>query len=150
MPERNRFFRTEDGSHGDSHGQQKSSASERHRTRACRDSTTSAGPSEGMAKGVARKPGRVRQPGKRNSSRLRADGRSRRVRAIGSGNGACRVRRRREKKVVPVDPKRKFRAGEPRPLKVRLLGGLLIYVTTLYCSPARRTGDGRGKEGSGL
>jgi hypothetical protein len=33
---------------------------------------------------------------------------------------------------------------------VRLLGGLLIYVTTLYCSPARRTGDGRGKEGSGL
>jgi hypothetical protein len=33
---------------------------------------------------------------------------------------------------------------------VRLLGGLLIYVTTLYCSPARRTGKGRGKEGSGL
>jgi hypothetical protein len=33
---------------------------------------------------------------------------------------------------------------------VRLLGGLLIYVTTLYCSPTRRTGKGRGKEGSGL
>jgi hypothetical protein len=33
---------------------------------------------------------------------------------------------------------------------VRLLGGLLIYVMTIYCSPARRTGHGRGREGSGL
>jgi hypothetical protein len=33
---------------------------------------------------------------------------------------------------------------------VRLLGGLLIYVTTLYCSPALRTGHGRGREGSGV
>jgi len=31
-----------------------------------------------------------------------------------------------------------------------LLGGLLIYVMTLYCSPARRTGRQRGREGSGL
>jgi hypothetical protein len=30
------------------------------------------------------------------------------------------------------------------------LGGLLIYVMTIYCSPARRTGRGRGREGSGL
>jgi uncharacterized protein (DUF2249 family) len=42
------------------------------------------------------------------------------------------------------------RGGEPRPLRVRLLGGLLIYVMTIYCSPARRTGKGRGREGSGL
>jgi hypothetical protein len=39
---------------------------------------------------------------------------------------------------------------------VRLFGGLLIWVTTLYCSPARqnrparRTGKGRGAEGAGL
>lgn len=33
---------------------------------------------------------------------------------------------------------------------VRLLGGLMMYVTTLYCSPALRTGRGRGREGSGL
>jgi hypothetical protein len=33
---------------------------------------------------------------------------------------------------------------------VRLLGGLLIYVTTLYCGPALRSGRGRGREGSGL
>jgi hypothetical protein len=33
---------------------------------------------------------------------------------------------------------------------VRLLGGLLIWVTTLYCSPTRRTGKKRGREGSGV
>jgi hypothetical protein len=33
---------------------------------------------------------------------------------------------------------------------VRLLGGLLIYVTTLYCGPLLRTGKGRGREGAGL
>jgi len=43
-----------------------------------------------------------------------------------------------------------LRGGERRPLRVRLLGGLLIWVMTLYCSPARRTGKGRGSEGSGL
>lgn len=43
-----------------------------------------------------------------------------------------------------------MRGGESRPLRVRLLGGLLIYVMTIYCNPARRTGRGRGGEGSGL
>lgn len=43
-----------------------------------------------------------------------------------------------------------MRGGELRPLRVRLLGGLLIYVMTIYCSPARLTGRGRGREGSGL
>lgn len=43
-----------------------------------------------------------------------------------------------------------MRGGESRPLRVRLLGGLLIYVMTLYCSPALRTGRRRGREGSGL
>jgi hypothetical protein len=33
---------------------------------------------------------------------------------------------------------------------VRLLGGLVIYVMTVYCSPALRTGRGRGREGSGV
>jgi hypothetical protein len=33
---------------------------------------------------------------------------------------------------------------------VRLLGGLLIWVVTLYCNPAKRTGRKRGREGSGL
>jgi hypothetical protein len=33
---------------------------------------------------------------------------------------------------------------------VRLLGGLAITVMTLYCSPRRRSGKGRGAEGSGL
>jgi hypothetical protein len=33
---------------------------------------------------------------------------------------------------------------------VRLLGGLAITVMTWYCSPRRRSGKGRGPEGSGL
>jgi hypothetical protein len=33
---------------------------------------------------------------------------------------------------------------------VRLLGGLLLWVTTLYCAPAARTGKQRGREGSGV
>ena len=34
-------------------------------------------------------------------------------------------------------------------LKLRLLGGLLLWVTTLYCAPKLRTGNGRGGEGGG-
>jgi hypothetical protein len=33
---------------------------------------------------------------------------------------------------------------------VRLLGGLLLWVTTIYCAPAARTGKGRGRKGSGV
>lgn len=51
---------------------------------------------------------------------------------------------------MPVDPHRKMRGGDKRPLRVRLFGGLLIFVMTIYCSPARRTGKQRGGEGAGL
>lgn len=43
-----------------------------------------------------------------------------------------------------------MRSGEQRPLRLRLLGGLLIWVATLYCRPTLRTGKKRGREGSGL
>jgi hypothetical protein len=43
-----------------------------------------------------------------------------------------------------------LRTPEQRPLTVRLLGGLVVYLTTLYYGPAARTGTGRGKEGAGL
>lgn len=33
---------------------------------------------------------------------------------------------------------------------MRLLGGLVLYLSTLYCGPAARTGKGRGREGAGL
>ena len=33
---------------------------------------------------------------------------------------------------------------------MRLLGGLLLWVTTLYCAPAARTGKRRGREGGGV
>ena len=42
------------------------------------------------------------------------------------------------------------RSGEPRPLQIRLLGGLILFVTTLYCAPMARTGKKRGREGGGL
>jgi hypothetical protein len=33
---------------------------------------------------------------------------------------------------------------------LRLLGGLVVCIATLYCPPRRRTGNGRGKKGTGL
>jgi hypothetical protein len=33
---------------------------------------------------------------------------------------------------------------------VRLLGGLVLWITTVYCGPKKRAGQGRGREGSGL
>jgi hypothetical protein len=33
---------------------------------------------------------------------------------------------------------------------LRLLGGLVVWITTVYCGPAARTGQGRRREGSGL
>lgn len=33
---------------------------------------------------------------------------------------------------------------------VRLLGGLVLWITTMYCGPKARTGAGRSREGSGL
>jgi hypothetical protein len=44
----------------------------------------------------------------------------------------------------------KLRGGEARPLLVRLLGGMMLCVMTLYCAPAARTGKKRGREGAGL
>ena len=54
-----------------------------------------------------------------------------------------------KKKVIDQAPRR-LRSPEERPLTIRLLGGLVLWVTTLYCAPAARTGKGRGREGSGL
>lgn len=45
---------------------------------------------------------------------------------------------------------RPLRAPEARSLQLRLLGGLVLWVTTLYCGPARRSGQGRGREGTGI
>jgi hypothetical protein len=44
----------------------------------------------------------------------------------------------------------KLRSGETRPLLLRLLGGMMLCVATLYCGPAARKGKGRGREGAGL
>ncbi len=41
-------------------------------------------------------------------------------------------------------PPRKLRSPQKRPLTVRLLGGLLLWVTTLYCAPSARSPDQQG------
>lgn len=43
-----------------------------------------------------------------------------------------------------------MRPPESRLVTVRLLGGLVLWISTLYCGPRMRTGTGRGREGSGL
>ena len=35
-------------------------------------------------------------------------------------------------------------------MTLRLLGGLVLWVSTIYCGPAARGGNGRGREGAGL
>jgi hypothetical protein len=43
-----------------------------------------------------------------------------------------------------------LRAPEKRSRSLRLLGGLVVWITTLYCGPLARRGRGRGAPGSGL
>lgn len=53
-----------------------------------------------------------------------------------------------QKKVAEAT--RPLRTPEKRPLTLRLVGGLILFVGTLYYGSAARTGKGRGKEGTGL
>lgn len=53
-------------------------------------------------------------------------------------------------KKVADQAARPLRAPETRALTVRLLGGLVVFLSTLYCGPKLRTGKGRSGEGSGL
>ncbi len=43
-----------------------------------------------------------------------------------------------------------LRRPEKRSLKLRLLGGLVLFVVTSYCGPRLRTGKERGRDGAGL
>ncbi len=43
-----------------------------------------------------------------------------------------------------------MRSPEKRPLSLRLLGGLVIWIWTCYCGPAARKGKRRGGEGAGV
>ncbi len=45
---------------------------------------------------------------------------------------------------------RPLRSPQARPLRLRLLGGLILFLSTLYCGPLARTGKGRGREGAGI
>src|SRR5271166_3286113 len=79
---------------------------------------------------------------------LRQTGRPTRRQPTRPRRTAATLRRRREKKVTQAS--RPLRQPQTRPLTLRLLGGLVLFLTTLYCGPAARTGQGRGREGTGL
>jgi hypothetical protein len=53
-----------------------------------------------------------------------------------------------KKKVDQAD--RPLRSPEKRPRCVRLLGGLVLWVSTLYCAPSSRSGKPRRDHGGGL
>lgn len=55
-----------------------------------------------------------------------------------------RVEQIRQRAVRPL------RKPEKRPLRVRLLCGLVLWVSTWYCGPRLRDGGGRGRGASGL
>src|SRR5271166_3397258 len=79
---------------------------------------------------------------------LRQTGRPTRRQPTRPRRTAATLRRRREKKVTQAS--RPLRQPQTRPLTLRLLGGLVLFLTTLYCGPRPRTGKGRGREGAGL
>lgn len=43
-----------------------------------------------------------------------------------------------------------MRSPEQRSLSLRLLGGLVVWISTCYCGPVARPGRRRGREGTGL
>src|SRR6202790_2613227 len=53
-----------------------------------------------------------------------------------------------QKKVT--DAERPFRSPQQRSRRIRLLGGLILWVSAAYYSVVARTGKGRGPAGSGL
>ena len=63
-----------------------------------------------------------------------------RPRAIGPSPRKRGARRRR-----PIAT----RHPQTRRLRLRLLGGLVVWIATIYCGPRARTAKGRGREGSG-
>ena len=60
----------------------------------------------------------------------------------------ARSARRREKKVTETE--RPFRSPQQRSRRIRLLGGLILWVSTAYYAVVNHTGKGRGRAGSGL
>jgi hypothetical protein len=56
----------------------------------------------------------------------------------------------RGQKKVTDQAAQPLRQPEPRWRRIRLVGGLMLWICTLYCGPKARTGKGRGRAGSGL
>src|SRR3990167_5304440 len=135
--------------HENSHDQQARRCAQGDRPSPPGNPTASGAAPRTVVADAARSPGAVRRSGTSRPSRLCADGRPDGRRPVGSSDAAGRLHRGGKKKVIGQSPLQ-LRSGETRPLLVRLLGGMMLYVATLYCGPAARTGQGRGREGAGL
>src|SRR5262245_52322295 len=103
----------------------------------------------GFARPTAATLGRATGAGPRGLRPTRAAGPSRLPRVCRPlrrqlAGPCCRttgLRRRRPKKVEQAH--RPLRHGEVRTRCIRLLGGLLLWVSALYCAPSSRPGKGR-------
>ncbi len=106
-------------------------------------------PAAGLGRPTRRRSRNLRAARTPDSPRLRATCRPPRRQSARAGRPpASPLARSSLKKVAASHAPLAY--AETRSLAVRLLGGLVLYVATLYCGPAARTGRGRGKEGTGL
>src|SRR5205085_10633397 len=101
-----------------------------------------------VARSVEPRPGQLRAPRSRDPRPLpaprRPDDRQPPGRGLDPG-GPGRAWKKGD--ADRADPPR--RAPQQRRLKLRLLGGLVVWIATTYCGPRSRTGRGRGREGTG-
>src|SRR5438093_1039957 len=102
-----------------------------------------------MAAPVSRRAHALRRSGGQGPPHLSAVGRSSGRQPPGASPATIPGPGGRKKKVVEQAPQR-LRAPERRPLTLRLLGGLVLWITSVYCGPAARTGKRRRGEGGGL
>src|SRR5262245_3029917 len=105
-------------------------------------------PAEAVGRTTGQGPRRLCPARTADPPSLPATGRPLRRQPVGPrGRRAC-LRRRRRKKVEQAN--RPLRRGETRGRCVRLLGGLVLWVSALYCAPMPRRGKGRNEHGGGL
>src|SRR5512135_2091440 len=92
-------------------------------------------------------PRSLRSDRNRDPRPLPAPGRPDDRQSPGRGDDLGESGRAREKGAAGGNRSR--RPPETRRLKLRLLGGLVLWIATIYCGPKARSAQGRGREGTG-
>src|SRR5512142_1389561 len=100
-----------------------------------------------VARPIEPGPRSLRSDRSRDPRPLPAPGRPDDRQSPGRGDDLGGSGRAREKGAAGGNPSR--RAPETRRLKLRLLGGLVLWIATIYCGPKARSAQGRGREGTG-